>query len=148
MHDVPRDPQGVSAVLVAFDDDSVHQPLFPSRRAGWQSPSLRRFWFNGFHEELMFVVAFCVYPNRQIMACAFSVVRDGRQHSIFASGRINTGPVDTSVGQIRIEIVEPMRINGVIVDAPQHGLSAELTYTAVTGAVEETLHIAHSEARC
>ncbi|MFE6922054.1 hypothetical protein ACFVAV_13490 [Nocardia sp. NPDC057663] len=75
------------------------------------------------------------------MDAAFSVVHDGVQRSVFASGRSNPDPVDLEIGPVRIEIVEPMRINRVIIDAAEHGLEADLTFTATTAAVEEARQI-------
>ena len=135
-------------MLIAFDDYPVHQTALPLAQSGNGNPNhYDRFWFNGFREDLVFGVAFCVYPNRQLVDGAFSVVRDGRQTSVFASGRINPNPVDTAIGPIRIEIIEPMRMNRVIIDAPEHGLVADLTYTAVTSAIEESHQLAYQGAR-
>jgi hypothetical protein len=135
-------------MLIGFDDYPVHQTALPLAHAGSGSPHhYDRFWFNGFRDDLMFGVAFCVYPNRELVDGAFSAVVDGRQHSVFASGRIGPNPVDTSVGPIRIEIIEPMRVNRVIVDAADHGVVADLTYTATTAAVEESRQTAYRGAR-
>ena len=135
-------------MLIGFDDYPVHQTALPLAHPGSGSPHhYDRFWFNGFRDDLMFGVAFCVYPNRELVDGAFSAVVDGLQHSVFASGRIGPNPVDTSVGPIRIEIVEPMRINRVIVDAADHGIVADLTYTATTAAVEESRQTAYRGAR-
>jgi hypothetical protein len=135
-------------MLIPFDDYPIHQTSLPLAQTGSGNPHhYDRFWFNGFREDLIFGVAFCSYPNRQLMDGAFSVVRGGRQQSVFASGRINADPVDTSMGPIRIEIVEPMRVNRVIVDAAEHGIEADLTYRAVTAAVEEARQINYEGAR-
>ncbi|MCP3810957.1 hypothetical protein NLX62_01155 [Mycobacteriaceae bacterium Msp059] len=135
-------------MLIAFDDYPVHQTALPLAQCGNGNPNhYDRFWFNGFRDDLMFGVAFCVYPNRQIMDGAFSVVREGHQRSVFASGRINPDPLDTQIGPIRIEVIEPMRVNRVIVNAPKHGVVADLTYTAATDAIEETRQISYQGAR-
>ncbi|MFI9408659.1 hypothetical protein [Nocardia gamkensis] len=135
-------------MLIPFDDYPIHQTPLPLGQPGYGNPHhYDRFWFNGFRDDLIFGVAFCSYPNRQIMDGAFSVVHGGVQHSVFASGRINRDPVATHMGPIRIEIVEPMRVNRVIVDAPDHGLIADLTYTAHTAVVEESRQICYDGAR-
>ncbi|GAB91416.1 hypothetical protein [Gordonia rhizosphera] len=125
-------------MLIEFDDYPIHQTSLPLGQTGSGNPNqYDRFWFNGFREDLIFGVAFCSYPNKAIMDGAFSVVRDGRQTSVFASGRMNRDPVDTHMGPISIEIVEPMRVNRVVVDAPEQGIRADLTYTATTQAIQE-----------
>ncbi|MFB7720048.1 hypothetical protein [Nocardia sp. NPDC056100] len=125
-------------MLIPFDDYPVHQTALPLAHGGsGSSDHYDRFWFNGFREDLMFGVAFCNYPNRALTDGAFSVLRNGRQTSLFVSGRANPNPVDTRMGPIRIEIVEPMRINRVLVDDPERGIHADITYTASTPPIEE-----------
>ncbi|GAA1466545.1 hypothetical protein [Microbacterium thalassium] len=125
-------------MLIPFDDYPVHQTAAPLAQAGSGHPDqYDRFWFNGFRDDLMFAVAFCTYPNRELMEGAFSVLRDGRQTSVFASGRMNPDPIDTRMGPIAVEIIEPMRVNRVVVDSLEHGIRADLTYTADTVAIEE-----------
>lgn len=125
-------------MLIPFDDYPVHQTALPlAHSASGSSDQYDRFWFNGFREDFMFGVAFCNYPNLGITDGAFSVARDGRQTSLYVSGRTNPDPVDTRMGPLRIEIVEPMRVNRVLVDDPAHGIHADLTYTATTRAVQE-----------
>ena len=98
-------------MLIPFDDYPVHQTSLPLAQSGSGNPhQYDSFWFNGFREDVMFGVAFCSYPNRELMDGAFSVVHDGRQHSVFASGRIKADRVDTSMGPIRIEVLEQVII--------------------------------------
>nr|WP_241835532.1 hypothetical protein [Pseudofrankia asymbiotica] len=92
---------------------------------------------------MYFAVALGLYPNRGIIDAAFSVVADGMQRSVFASGRIPLDRTRTSIGPITIEIVEPMRVNRVVVDSPEHGLVADLTATARTPAYEEPRQTRH-----
>jgi hypothetical protein len=72
------------------------------------------------------------------------VLHDGVQRSVHASGR---APIDrsvTRVGPVSVEIVEPLRVLRVRVDAPDQGLAADLTFRARTPAVEEPRIIRHS----
>jgi hypothetical protein len=75
-------------MLIPFDDYPVHQTSLPLAQTGSGNPhQYDRFWFNGFREDVMFGIAFCSYPNRELMDGAFSVAHNGRQHSVFASCR-------------------------------------------------------------
>lgn len=126
-------------MLTPYDDFPLHQVALPFAQAGDGHPDFYdRFWFNGYTEDnLFFAVAMGLYPNRGVIDAAFSTVRDGEQRSVFASGRI---PVDrslTEVGPIRIEVLEPLRRNRIVVNAPEQGLTADLTFTARTAAFEE-----------
>ncbi len=59
------------------------------------------------------------------------------QRSVFASGLAPLDRTETKIGPISIEVVEPLRVNRVRVDAEEFGLVADLTYRARTSAHEE-----------
>ncbi|CAJ1498463.1 hypothetical protein MU0083_001934 [[Mycobacterium] kokjensenii] len=125
-------------MLTPFDDYPIHQTPATLAHAGNGNPDhYDRFWFNGYTEDFYFAVAMGLYPNRGVIDAAFSVVSDGVQSSVFASGRAPLDRTQTEIGPIRIEIVEPLRINRVVVDAPEHGLTADLTFRARTAGYEE-----------
>lgn len=130
-------------MLTPFDDFPVHQTSLPIARAGDAHPDFYdRFWFNGYRDHdaggaAFFALAMGLYPNRGVIDAAFSVVADGTQRSVFASGRAPIDRTQTAVGPIRVEIVEPMRVNRIVIDAPEHDLEADLVYRARTPAFEE-----------
>lgn len=135
-------------MLTPFDDYPIHQvPLPIAHPAGGDPNHYDRYWFNGFTEDRYFAVAMGRYPNRGVMDAAFSVVHDGVQRSVFASGRAPDDPAATALGPITIEVVEPLRTSRVVVDAPEHGLRADLTFTARTAAYEEPRQTHHRGAR-
>ena len=76
------------------------------------------------------------YPVRGVVDAAFSLVHDGVEHSIFASGAM---PLDrsTAIGPMRIEVVEPMRTIRYVVEPNEHGIECDLTFRATTVAIEE-----------
>jgi hypothetical protein len=124
--------------LIPFDDYPIHQTSEPLAHAGHGHPDqYDRFWFNGYTEDFFFAVAMGFYPNRGVIDAAFSVVHNGVQRSVFASGRIPLDRTHTQVGPIRIEIIEPMRVSRITVDAHEYGLTADLTARARTAAYEE-----------
>jgi hypothetical protein len=135
-------------VLSPFDDYPIHQIAAPIAHAGGGHPDFYdRFWFNGYTEEFFFAVALGTYRNRGLIDAAFSVVCDGRQRSVFASGRALSDPAVTRIGPVAIDIVEPMRMTRVTVDAPEQEMSAELLFTARTAAYEEPRQTRHQGAR-
>ena len=132
-------------MLTAFDDYPIHQAGVPIAHTGSSDLNFYdRYFFNGYNRSgstvapLYFGVALGLYPNRHVSDAAFSVVRGDEQLSVFASGR---APLDrslaTTVGPIRVEIVEALHIIDVFVDAPQQGLRAELRFTSRSRAIEE-----------
>ncbi|HEY5011016.1 MAG TPA: hypothetical protein VIH73_07655 [Acidimicrobiales bacterium] len=133
-------------MLLAEDDYPLHQTALPLAHVMDGHPNAYdRFWFNGYDEEFYFAVALGLYPNRGVVDGAFSVVQGERQYSVFASEAL-AGRA-TTVGPIRIEIVEPMRVNRVVVDAIDQGLRCDLTYTRTTAISEEPRQTMHDGAR-
>ena len=136
----PRHARTLGEVLTPFDDYPVHQTSQPIAITASADPNhYDRVCFNGYLRDasLYFGVALGLYPNRHVIDGAFSVVRAGQQVSVFASGRCPTDRTHPEVGPRRVEIVEPMRVLRVVVDAPDQGLAADLVFRASTPPVEE-----------
>lgn len=134
-------------MITAYDDLPIHQTAWPVAHATSGDPShYERFWFNAYREDLYVGATLGIYPNRGIIDAAFGVVHRGRQRSVFASGRLAEGR-DTRVGPIGLEVAEPLRVNRLRVDAPEHGLVADLTYRARTAPVEEPHQTMHDGSR-
>ena len=135
-------------MLTPFDDYTIHQTPVPLAQAGGGHPDFYdRFWFNGYTAEWFFALGFGTYPNRGVIDAGFSVVHDGVQRSVFASGRAPYDRTDTKVGPVRVEIVEPMRTSRIIVDAPEQGLGADITFHARTAAFEEPRQTRYQDVR-
>ena len=99
-----------------------------------------RFFFNGYNASgsLYLGVAMGLYPVRETIDSSFSVILDGgEQVNVHASGRCPLDRTQTAVGPITVRILEPMRVHQIIVESPEHGLRADLTFTASTQPVEE-----------
>ncbi len=133
-------------MLLELDDLPIHQaPTSLAHSMGGHPDAYDRFWFNGYREDLYFGIALGLYPNRGVVDAALGTVRHGVQRSVFASSAIEGRA--TKVGPISIELVEPMRVATVRVDAPDHGLRAALTFTARTVALEEPRQTRYDGAR-
>ncbi|MEM9713784.1 MAG: hypothetical protein AAGA17_16310 [Actinomycetota bacterium] len=125
-------------MLTPADDLPLHQTAEPIAHPGTGDRNhYDRYFFNGHTRDgsLFFSAAMGLYPNRQVIDGAFSVVRDGVQRSVLASGRIPADRRRTQIGPVRIEVVEPLRTLRVIVDDDE--LGADLTFEARTAAWEE-----------
>ncbi len=125
-------------MLTPLDDYPIHQTALPIAHPASGDPNhYDRYWFNGYREDFYFAVGMAVYPNRGIIDAAFSTVHDGVQRSVFASSRMPADRTQTRVGPLSIEIVEPLRVTRVRVDAADLGIDADVTFTARTVALEE-----------
>ncbi|HEX3059525.1 MAG TPA: hypothetical protein VHP62_09205, partial [Usitatibacter sp.] len=126
-------------MLSRADDYPIHQLPEPIATAGTDRNFYDRYFFNGYTPDgsLYFALAFGVYPHLNVMDAAFSLIVDGVQHNLRASRVLNMERMDTRVGPISIEVVEPLKTLRVRVAENDHGLSADLTFHARALAVEE-----------
>jgi len=126
-------------MLTKGDDYPLHQTPEPVAYAGTDRNFYDRYFFNGYAEqgESMFALALGVYPHLNILDAAFCVVRDGVQTALHASRWLGMERMETSVGPIRIEVLEPLKRLKILVAAPDHGLAAEITFEARHFPIEE-----------
>jgi hypothetical protein len=133
-------------VLSSFDDFPIHQTSRPvAHTASSDVNHYDRYFFNGYTRDarLYFAAAMGLYPNRHVADAAFSVVVDGgtddaRQISVHASRRAPADRADANeVGPVSVEVLEPLNALRVTVDAPEHGLRADLTFVRRSVVIEE-----------
>ena len=131
----------VNDVLTSYDDFPIHQSSVPiTHTATADVNHYDRYFFNGYSktDDLYFGAAMGLYPNRHVADAAFCVVRNGVQTSVFRSQR---APIDrihaTDLGPVKVEIIAPLRTLRVVVDAPEQGVRADLTFEHRSPAVEE-----------
>jgi hypothetical protein len=128
-------------VLSAFDDYPIHQASLPVALTASSDPNhYDRYFFNGYRRDasLYFAAAMGLYPNRHVADAAFSVVVGGEQINVHASRRAPEDRAEaTVVGPIRVEVLEGLKTLRLTVEAPEHGLRADLRFEHRTVAVEE-----------
>jgi hypothetical protein len=138
-------------VLTRFDDYPLHQTPEPlSQPASSDRNVYGRYWFNGFSKggEFYFGLAFAVYPNREVMDCALSIVRaDGTQDCFRASRRCPADRTELRVGPLELSIEEPMRTLRASIDSNSTGIRADLTFRARSAAIEEPTDLLRSGTR-
>ena len=87
-------------MLHPFDDLPLHQGPDPLLHLSSDSPGLYDRYFHNGHDangRIFFGVALGVYPNRHVADAACSVVRNGRQTSVFRSQR---APLDRAAATV------------------------------------------------
>lgn len=126
--------------ISAADDFLVHQTphtfdtVFTSDRNFYD-----RYFFNGYARDgsVYFAVAMGVYPNLGIIDGAFNVVVDGRQYVVRGSRRLGADRMDTRVGPLSVQVVEPLKRLRVRVGRNKFGITADLVFTARSVPFEE-----------
>ena len=137
-------------MLSRFDDYPLHQTPEPiAHPVSNDRNTYDRYWFNGFSADgsLYFGIALGVYPNRRIMDCAFSVVRNGVQYSFHGSRRAPDERDVLEVGPFRIDILEPMRTHRISQATNDSALACSLTFTARSMPLEEERQTLRREQR-
>ena len=133
-------------MLTRFDDYPIHQVPAPvAHPATTDRNFYDRYFFNGHlpEAEVFFGAAMGLYPNRRVIDAAFSIVHEGRQKNIYASGRAPLERGSTTIGPITVDVIKPMERLRLTVGPNEHGIEADLTFTARTVAVEEARQTMH-----
>jgi hypothetical protein len=122
-----------------MDDYPLHQTADPIRIVSTSDRNFYdRYYFN-LHScsgDIFMVVGMGQYPNLDVQD-AFVLVRDRRRHRVVRASKILGDRADTSVGPIRIEVVEALEKIRVIVEPNQHGIECDLLWEGAIPAVEE-----------
>jgi len=128
-------------MLNRLDDYPVHQTPEPLAQHSSSDRNIYdRTWFNGYAKDSSyhFGLGMAIYPHRQVLDAAFSVVRPGGlQHCFYGSRRAPTERTDMSVGPMRIEIIEPMLRSRVILDDNDSGIACDLTFSGRSACIQE-----------
>ena len=131
----------VTYMLSSFDDYPIHQTSEPVAHPASGDPNhYDRYFFNGYSRDakIFFAAALGLYPNRHVVDASFSVIVDGEQVNVHSSGRAPTDRMKcTTVGPIAIEVLIPLQKHRITVDAPEHGIRADVTYDATSQPYEE-----------
>ncbi len=136
---MPWRPDKFGRMLTKGDEYPLHQTAEPIAFAGTDRNFYDRYFFNGYTAdgELFFAAALGVYPQLNIMDAAFSVLTGGVQRNLHASRVMGGERLDTTVGPIRLEIVEPLQCLRLVVEDPEHDMAADLTLRVRSGPVAE-----------
>lgn len=126
-------------MLTKADEYPIHQTPDPIAFSGTDRNFYDRYFFNGYSTdgELFFGAALGVYPHLNIMDAAFAVRIGDVQYNLHASRHLHMERMDTEVGPIRVEVIEPLKRLRVVVEDNVHGVSADLTITGRHSPMEE-----------
>lgn len=127
-----------------LDEYPIHQAALSMR---FPVTSDRNFYdrciMHGFDQDAgtILITGLGVYPNLGIIDAYATVRRGDVQVAVRTSDALGPDRMSQEVGPIRIEVVEPLRQLRAVCDAPERGLSFDLTYHASSEAFEEPLHV-------
>jgi hypothetical protein len=133
-------------VITKGDDYPLHQTPEPIAYTGANRNFYDRFFFNGYNRtgEVYFAAALGVYPYVNVMDAAFSVVVDGVQHNVYGSKAMHMERLDMTVGNVDVQIVQPLEVLRIVCSDIENGITADLTFTARTLPHEEPRFTRHN----
>src|SRR5215475_8583524 len=119
-------------MLSKADDYPIHQLPEPVATAGTDRNFYDRYFFNGYSPDgsVFFAAALGVYPHLNVMDASFSVVTDGLQHNLRASRLLAMERMDTTVGPVAVEVVEPLKTLRLKVAPNPHDIAADIVFRA------------------
>jgi hypothetical protein len=126
-------------MLTKADDYPIHQTPEPIAYSGTDRNFYDRYFFNGYTLDgsQFFAAAMGIYPQLNVIDASFCVVHEGVQHNIHASRILGMERMNTKVGPISVEVVEPLKTLRVRVAPNDHGITADVTFHARAVAIEE-----------
>ncbi|MDG2004782.1 MAG: hypothetical protein P8J20_15780 [Novosphingobium sp.] len=126
-------------MLTKADEYPIHQTPDPIAFSGTDRNFYDRYFFNGHSRDgdVFFGAAMGIYPHLNIIDAGFSVRIGEMQYNLRGSRHLNMERMDTFVGPIRIEVIEPLHSLRLIVEDNEHGICADLNYTGRHFPLEE-----------
>ena len=125
--------------LTSWDDYPVHQSAnFIAHTASTDRNFYDRYYFlmHPSSDEMAAIFGLGQYPNLGVTD-AFIAVRKGDGHHVVRASKPLVDRMDTSVGPIRVEIIEPLRRLRVVVEPTEHSVAMDVTWTGSVPAIAE-----------
>ncbi|HJW41140.1 MAG TPA: hypothetical protein VJ476_07920 [Rhizomicrobium sp.] len=126
-------------MLTKADDFPVHQLPEPIATSGTDRNFYDRYFFNGYSPDgdIFFAAALGVYPHLNIMDASLSVIHEGVQHNLRTSKILHMERMNTTVGPLSVQVIEPLQTLRVVADKNEHGIRCDITFHARALPVEE-----------
>jgi hypothetical protein len=136
-------------MLTALDECLWHQLPTTFDHVGTSDPRFfDRFWFAVYAQDgsAAFQHALGVYSNMDVVDGGCVIVADGRQHNARFSRSLRPHFAN-ECGGLKVEVLEPLKRFRVLLEAGDHGMAADLEWTAITPPEEERPHFQRRRGR-
>ena len=126
-------------MLTKGDDFPIHQLPVPISEVGTERNFYDRYFFNGYNHdgEIFFAIAMCVYPNLNLIDGSFVLVAGGIQHNFRYSRVLGQERMNTEVGALKVEVIEPLKKIKITIDDKKYDISASLEFEGRFEPVQE-----------
>lgn len=137
-------------MLTPQDDLIGHQLATTFDHVGNSDPAwMERLWYTGHPVagDVIFDVGLGYHPNRNVMDVFAGVAIEGRQYNFRASRHLRPDPLNTSVGPLKILVMEGLKRHRLVLEPNDSGISFDLEFLASTNAHEEEPHFRRRDGR-
>jgi hypothetical protein len=141
-------------MLTAQDDLIGHQLPTTFDHVGNSDPAwMERLWYTGHPRsgEIIFDIGLGYHPNRNVMDGFAGITVGTTQYNFRASRRLrphpDLTPLETTIGPLRIEVIEGLRRHRLSLAPNDSGLSFELEFLGTMNAHEEEPHFRRRNGR-
>ncbi|SNQ45779.1 conserved hypothetical protein [Frankia canadensis] len=137
-------------MLSPYDDLPLHQTIEPIRRVGTSDRNFYdRYYFNlhSCSDEVVLAAGMGFYPNVGVVDGFLAVLVDGVHRVVRASRVLGADRADTSVGPLRIEVVEGLRRLRLTCEPNEWGIDCDLVWTGAIPAHHEPRHTLYRNER-
>jgi hypothetical protein len=127
-------------VLTPFDDYPIHQTPDTLDRVATSDRNFYDRYYFSLHDltgEVFFVAAMGVFPNIGVIDAFATATQGDHQWVVRASRALGHDRADTSVGPIRIEVLEGLRRLRVVCEPNEWNLSCDVTFEGMHFPFEE-----------
>jgi hypothetical protein len=125
-------------MLTAGDEYPIHQTPEPVAFSGSDRNFYDRYFYNGYSSDgsVFFAAAMGVYPHLNIIDGSVSVLYNGKQSSVFFSRPLNMERMDTYIGGMSVEVLEPLKRIRLKLEETE-GIALDVEFTGRAFPVEE-----------
>ncbi len=125
-------------MLTKGDEYPIHQTPEPVAFSGSDRNFYDRYFFNGYSPDgsVFFAASFGVYPHLNIMDGAVSILKDGVQRSVHVSRILCMERMDTRVGPLSVDVIEPLKRIHLKLDEAE-GLALDVVFEGRHFPIEE-----------
>lgn len=111
---------------------------------------MERLWYTG-HPidslDIIFDIGLGYHPNRNVMDAFAGVAIAGRQWNFRVSRQLRPDPLTTTVGPLKIVVLEGLKRHRLVLDANDAGLRFDIEFLASMNPHEETPHLRRRDGR-
>lgn len=137
-------------MLTAQDDLIGHQLPTTYDHVGTSDVAwMERLWYTGhpIAGDMIFDIGLGYHPNRNVMDAFAGITIGATQYNFRVSRRLRPNPLETTVGPLKIKVLEGLRCHRLELGANDSGLSFDIEFLSTMNAHEEEPHFRRRDGR-